>query len=143
MVEERSNLLLLDTPVWLWFVLGDAQLPGHVREQVEYAASQGRLYLSIMSVWEVADLVAQKRLTLKKPCTTWVQEAIDRSGIQVVALTPDIAVESCQLPQSIAALGIPSRIVIATARSIGAQLVANNPGIVDKANERYVEVIAA
>jgi PIN domain nuclease of toxin-antitoxin system len=42
--------LLLDTHIFLWFISGDARLPGDWREGIRDAGNE--VYLSVVSLWE-------------------------------------------------------------------------------------------
>lgn len=67
------------------------------REVIEQHESFG-LSVSVFSCWEVAKLVEKNRLDLAQPVGQWIEGALAYPGIQLFALTPEIAVESTQLP---------------------------------------------
>ncbi len=48
--EERPAVVLLDTHAFLWFALGDAQMPPSAQELIAGAAVA---YVSAASVWEI------------------------------------------------------------------------------------------
>ena len=56
------------------------------------------LGVSIISCWEVAKLVERGRLELTMPVERWIEQALTYPGIELLQLTPRIAVESTQLP---------------------------------------------
>ena len=81
---------------------------------IEQDREEGTIFVSAISIWEIGMLEQKKRIILNKPCLEWVKE-IFHYGVQLSPLTPEIAIESCQLPAYIA--GDPAdRIIIATAR---------------------------
>src|SRR5580704_14413579 len=74
-----------------------------------------RLFVPEIAVWELATLTAKKRLTLNVPIKNWVEEALQKQGIEMVPLSWEISIESTML------LGVldadpADRIIIATAR---------------------------
>lgn len=90
-------MILLDTHIWVWWVQRDSQLPARCRDVVEANIPSG-VGVSVISCREVAMLVEYGRLRLARPVATWIKEALAYPGVQLVELTPDIAIESTQLP---------------------------------------------
>jgi PIN domain nuclease of toxin-antitoxin system len=56
------------------------------------------LGVSVISCWEVAKLVEKARLQLSAGLSDWIDAALLYPGIHLLPLTPQIAVESTQLP---------------------------------------------
>ena len=107
--------LLLDTHIWLRF-LG---LSGGLRESairaIEAAAVHARVFVSVISIWELALLVRRGTLDLHGPVERWAQDALAKPGLQLLPFTPRIAIESVNLPKPMH--GDPAdRILIASAR---------------------------
>ena len=46
-------LLLLDTHVWIWFMLANAELGVSRRQAINRAAASGQLRVAAISVWKV------------------------------------------------------------------------------------------
>ncbi len=109
-----TNNLLLDTHVLIWLMNGDQSLSKKSRKLIDDSQKNGSLSISVITVWEVGMLEHRGRIVLKKPCLEWIKSALHH-GIQLIALTPEIAIESCHLPGYTA--GDPAdRMIIATAR---------------------------
>lgn len=89
--------MILDTPMGVWWVHGDAPLPDHDRTSVEVHETQG-LGVSVIACWEVAKVVEYSRLPLPGPVAEWLDQARAYPGIRLLALTPQMLVESTQLP---------------------------------------------
>ncbi len=122
--------LLLDTHVWIWLMLGDTRLGQRSRKLLEEAVPDGRLLVSIISVWEVAMLEANGRLNLAADCADWAGEALSAPGVRLAELNPEIAVAGTRLPGKFH--GDPAdRILVATARETGATLVTADRAILD------------
>ncbi|MFQ5672798.1 MAG: type II toxin-antitoxin system VapC family toxin [Nitrospinales bacterium] len=122
-------LLLLDTHVWIWLLTGDKKLASskclpHINEAAKHSA----IKVSAISVWEVGMLESKGRIKFSMDCLRWVQQALEAPGTSLAPMTPEIAVESCRLPGNFH--GDPAdRIIIATARILGACLVTDDKKI--------------
>lgn len=91
---------------------------------------QGNLWLSAISIWEVAKKVEKRKLVLDRGLDDWLDLALERGGLKVAPLDRHILVESCRLPASFA--GDPAdQIIVATARSRGAVLITRDAGLRD------------
>ncbi len=85
---------------------------------------------------------AQGRIVLAKPCAQWVREALSAPGLSLTPLTPEIAVESCQLPGSFHDDPV-DRMIVATARVADATLVTKDERIFAYGAAGHVSVLAA
>ncbi len=90
-------MILLDTHVWVWLVHGDAMLPAGTLAAIELHQTEG-IAVGAISCWEVAKLVERGRHQLPMEVHDWMELALDASGVSVVPLSPDVAVESTRLP---------------------------------------------
>lgn len=90
-------MILLDTHIWVWWVNESKQLPQRtanlIAENVENSIG-----ISIISCWEIAKLVENNRLKLAYPAEQWLNSALSYPGVALLNLTPQIVVESTQLP---------------------------------------------
>jgi PIN domain nuclease of toxin-antitoxin system len=62
--------LLLDTHIFLWFIIGDSKLPQRMREAV--SDPENEVFLSVVSLWEIIIKYALGHLLLPKPPETYV-----------------------------------------------------------------------
>ena len=126
MSDSGPAPLLLDTHYWIWLQLGGAgRFTEAMRKAVQQAADLGNLLISVFSIWEVGMLEAKGRIRLKPSCNEWVKEALATPGLAVAPLTPEIALESCRLPEPFH--GDPAdRIIVATARKMNARLLTRD-----------------
>jgi len=137
-----TRAVLLDTHVWVWLMLGDSRLGRGNRRMLEQAVPDGRLRVSVISVWEVAMLEAKGRLTLASDCESWVREALAAPGVRMVELTPHIAISSARLPGVFH--GDPAdRMLVATARESGAILLTADQAILQYSREGHVHAMCA
>ncbi|MCI0388730.1 MAG: type II toxin-antitoxin system VapC family toxin [Acidobacteria bacterium] len=114
-------MIVLDTHVWVWWVHSDPMLPQDVAQIVASYESIG-LGISAISCWEVAKLVEYNRLSLPLPVSDWMTQALAYPGIRMLELTPEIAIESTQLPQPFHK-DPADQIIVATTRVHGVPLV--------------------
>ncbi|MGD9903298.1 MAG: type II toxin-antitoxin system VapC family toxin [Vicinamibacterales bacterium] len=140
---DVAGPLLLDTHVWVWYVEGDrAKFSSRIEPVVEAAVERAELLVSAISVWEVAQLEALRRLQLSQDVRTWVARALAFPGVMLKGVTPPIAIESTRLP------GEPhrdpaDRLLIATARLTGAALVTCDTRLLAYARAGHLRVVDA
>ena len=89
-----AESLLLDTHTLLWWQAGSDRLSGRARRLIDGAP---RLFLSAISVWELATLVDQGTITLDRPTQIWVHDLLADGIVSLAELTPAIAVAAAQL----------------------------------------------
>ena len=126
---------LLDTHAWVWWVSEDRRLSGPARRTIDKAAAGDRLWLSFISIWEVAKKVEKGQLVLDRPLDNWLDLATDRAGLHLAELTRPVLIESCRLPGPFH--GDPAdQIIVATARDRDAVLVTKDRQIHQYAHVR-------
>jgi len=131
-MTSAAPLLLLDTHVWLWFALGDAErLAAPVRKKIVAATHGGTLVVSAISVWEIGMLEAKGRIVLGMPCEKWVTTALTLPGLRLVGLEPEIAIASDPA----------DRILAATARARGAVLATADERLVEYGKAGFMRVL--
>jgi PIN domain nuclease of toxin-antitoxin system len=89
----------LDTHAWIWWVTGDRRLSRRARSAIRRATGRDGVWLSAISIWEVAKRVEKQQLVLDRPLRDWLSLALSSPGLLVAELTTDILLESCNLPQ--------------------------------------------
>lgn len=87
-------------------------------------------------------LEARRRLRLRVSLDEWVSQALLAPGVRLADLTPEIAIESTRLPGQLH--NDPAdRILIATARRVGARLVTRDTRILEYGGHGHVSVLDA
>ena len=138
-----NEAVLLDTHIWVWYVENESRrFSKRITPLVERAVQRGEVVVSAISVWEIAQLEALRRLELSMDVRTWVGRALAFPGVRLKGLSPSIAIESTRLP------GAPhrdpaDRILIATARLMGAALVTCDEAVLAYAKKGHVRVVDA
>jgi len=117
-------VIVLDTHVWVWWVHGDDQLTQAQIDAIE-ANEMDIIGVSAISCWEVAKLVERGRLELPCPLPEWFEQALSYPGIRLLPLTPEVAVESTQLPGEFHR-DPADQIIVATARLHSCPLVTSD-----------------
>jgi PIN domain nuclease of toxin-antitoxin system len=112
---------LLDTHIWIWWTHDDPLLPPDFKQTLEHHKAAG-LGVSVFSCWEVAKLVELGKLHLPDPVDVWIANALAPSWIQLVPLTPEIAIESTRLPKPFHR-DPADQIIVATARVLNCPLI--------------------
>ena len=140
--SSDARPLLLDTHVWVWQMLATADLAAELRAAIDEAALGSRLRLSAISFWEIALLASRNRLDLGKPTAAWLQESLVAPGPIIEPLSPEIAVESCHLPDGFRS-DPADQIIVATARITGATLMTRDRRILAYAEAGHLTALAA
>lgn len=113
---------------------------------IQEAAVSGNLFVSTASAWEIG-LLARHRagqvqgLQFLPDPQTWFGTLMARPGIRLAALTPEIAIDASHLPGEFH--NDPAdRMIVATARRMGASVVTRDSKILDYARTGRVESVA-
>ena len=88
--------LLLDTHSFIWFVEGNPQLSLNSRELI--ADPENQVFLSIVSIWEMAIKDGLGKLDLRQPLNELVATQISLNDISVLPLTVEHALYVRDLP---------------------------------------------
>jgi PIN domain nuclease of toxin-antitoxin system len=89
-------MIVLDTHIWIWWVDNNPKLNQRQRELINNHQSSG-LGISIISCWEVAKLVENKKLILSCSVDEWLNGGLAYPGVQLLNLTLPIIVASTEL----------------------------------------------
>lgn len=128
---------LLDTHAWLWWVTEDRRLSKKAARAIDTGRTNGSLWLSMISIWELSKKVEKGQLGLDRPLDEWLDLATIREGLQLAELSRPVLVESCRLPGEFHGDPADQRLV-ATARLQNATLVTKDRAIRDYAHVRTV-----
>ncbi len=118
-------MILLDTHAWVWWVSEPSMLSARAREAIEDAAARQKLFVSAISVWEVATLVARGRLALKLPLGEWIRACESLPFLQFVPVDNAVALRSALLPEPFHQ-DPADRMIVATAQILDVPLVTRD-----------------
>src|ERR1700712_4839829 len=117
--------LLLDTHAVIW-LFEDMSLVPKAMSAIEAAYRDNTpLLVSPITAWEIGQLVSLNRIGLSATPHRWFARVLATPGMQLAEMSPDILIASSLLP------GKPprdpaDRILLATARDLGATLVTRD-----------------
>lgn len=120
-------MIILDTHIWIWWSGNSPELAQRDADFIRASSSDG-IGVSIISCWEVALLRSKKRLDLDRPVLDWINVSLSLPDIILLPISPEIAVESNELP-NFPHRDPADRIIVATARVLRCPLVTNDSEI--------------
>lgn len=126
-------MIVIDTHIWVWWVHDHPDLKPWMRRRLLDHEVDG-IAVSVISCWEIARLVSGSRLDLGRPVGQWFAAALAYPGVQLLGLTPEICIESNQLPGGFHK-DPADRIIVATARLLSRELLTADADIL-----KYPEV---
>jgi len=130
--------LIIDTHILIWYTEGtnlseaQIQLIDHMREKAS-------LYISAISIWEIALLVSRDRIALSISLDEWIKKITSIQGLNVMDLSVPILTQSCILP-NYEYKDPADRMIIASARSMNAILMTLDQKIIDYADKGYLKI---
>ena len=122
-------MILLDTHIWIWWISGDEKLSEN-QKKVILENESGKIGVSIISCWEVAKLLEYNRLTISCPIDEWIQMGLNYPGVILLNLTPNIVIESTQLPGNFHR-DPADQLLVATARILDCPIVTSDRKILN------------
>ncbi len=117
-------MILLDTHIWIWWLHNTTRLSEKQKEVIG-GNETGIIGISAITCWEIAKLVEYGRLELPYPIAEWFNQAFSYPGIRLYNLTPEIAIESTQLPGEFHR-DPGDQIIVATARVYDCPLLTSD-----------------
>ena len=124
-------MIILDTHVWVWWENRTGHLTAAQRESIEAAYRTGSVVgISVISCWEVAMLAIKGRIQLNMDALTWLRMALGRPSVELLQLTPEIAVRAYRLPETFQP-DPADRMIVATAIERGCPLVTSDDRIIE------------
>jgi PIN domain nuclease of toxin-antitoxin system len=120
--------VLLDTHVWLWWLLDSDHLPRKERDELNRLASRGVLRVAAVSLWETQMLHAKSRLVLNRPFDIWIRDAAAADVVQILPLDVEVVIALDGLPASFH--GDPAdRLIVSTSRAHKIPLATHDAAI--------------
>lgn len=136
---ESTPAILLDTHVAIWLSAG-LPIKRSALALITAAFSQGKLWLSPISAWEIGILASKKRLDLGQSPLSWLESFVRDFSINVIDFTPETAINSSFLPGKFH--GDPAdRIIIATARAHSVAVASADEQIIAYGKQGLLKVL--
>ena len=121
---------LLDTHILIWWLNESSRLSPAQQNVLSAADAGSPLLVSDISLWEIAALWSLGRIELALPVRDWLDKAVAPPLVRRQGISPAVAAELAILPESFHR-DPANRILIATARVLGATLLTQDRRIVD------------
>jgi len=134
--RDQPPFLLVDTHTLIWMMEEAPRLGAQTAEALNRAGWENRIVISAITPWEIGLLVGKGRLQLGADVMQWIRVALSKPGVHLAPLEPEIAVASSRLPFEMH--GDPAdRILVATARHLGATLVTADDALLEFARQGH------
>ena len=133
--------LLLDTCALIWLAEGDQRFQlSPSKNKIEKSFRENQFYISSITLWEISMLNSKNRLQMNTPVLNWLKTCIQKYNLQIIQISPEIAVESCQLPGGFHA-DPADRMIVASARVHGLTLLTEDQLILDYGKNGLLKVL--
>jgi PIN domain nuclease of toxin-antitoxin system len=121
--------VLLDTHVLIWWCSGGGHPSPRQKELLEAVSAEAPLYVSEISLWEIATLFELGRIRLHVPLRDWLEKATAPPLVRRFGITPAVAAAVAGLPETFHR-DPADRILVATAQVLGAHLMTQDQRII-------------
>ncbi len=120
--------VILDTHIWVWWLLPVSPLPDRERVALDRIATEAGILLPAICLWEAQMLHRKKRIELPIPFPTWLRRATAADVLNVLPLNADTVIAVDDLPANFH--GDPAdRMIVATARVHDLSLATHDDAI--------------
>ena len=117
--------VVLDTHIWVWWLLPRSPLPDRARAELDRLAADKGIYQPAICQWEAQMLHARGRLDLPVPFAEWLRRATEPRMLSVMPLDIEVVLALNQLPAGFH--GDPAdRLIVATARAHALSLATHD-----------------
>lgn len=116
---------VLDTHVWIWWMLGDLRLKAAERDALDGLPADQRPVLCSISLWEFGTLVDLGRVEIDIGIEAWLQVAASPATVRIQSITPRIMAEMNRLPARFQR-DPADRLIVATARALKLPLATHD-----------------
>ena len=136
-----NDKIILDTHILIWSLLAPENLAPAVKEKIFSAQSSDNLYISSITLWEIAMLVHKKRISVFERLPDFLNSIVNIDGLHAIEISADIAAESVMLPGEFK--GDPADcLIISSTRKIAGTLITRDQKIINWAKEGYLKIIS-
>lgn len=103
-------------------------------------AGNAGVFISPITAWEIATLVARNRIQLSLSASAWFNALLALPGVRLAPMPPEVLIASADLP------GLPprdpaDRIIAATAREFGYTLITRNGELSIYARAGHIDMV--
>ncbi|MCX8124604.1 MAG: type II toxin-antitoxin system VapC family toxin [Spirochaetes bacterium] len=130
-------MILIDTHVCIWWIQESTDIPKDVKTKIKSAQKRNNIFISSISIWEIAMLIKYNRLTLTVPLSEWIKKLESVPYFKFIPVDNAIAEHSVNLPGEFHK-DPADRIIVATSRIHNIPLITSDEKIL---NYPYVKTI--
>jgi PIN domain nuclease of toxin-antitoxin system len=132
--------LLLDTCTVIWMTEKAPLAPAAVEALRASNESAGITFISPITAWEIGILASRGRLQMLIKPERWFANLFEVPGMRLADMPPELLIASSYLP------GDPprdpaDRIIVATARDLGATLITRDRALLGYGEQGHVSVV--
>jgi PIN domain nuclease of toxin-antitoxin system len=121
-------MILLDTHVLVWMVSEPERISREATREIRKAQQQDGCAIASFTLWELALLFQRNRLRGVGTIEASIREILDRSKVNVMEITPDIAALAMSFPETYPK-DPGDRLIGATSRAFGMTLITQDERI--------------
>lgn len=92
-------MILLDTHVWLWWLLGEGPLSDKERKTLDEHAANKEVAISAASIWEAEMLQRKGVIRLEPSFKTWIELATQKGVCTVFPIDREVILAQEKLPE--------------------------------------------
>ncbi len=130
-------MIVLDTHTLFWWVSDPRELSSDAAAAIAAERPDGEVLISSITAWEIAMLVARGRLGLSMDIGAWLALVEEIDEVRFIPVDNLIAVDAVALPGEFHK-DPADRLIVATARTLGAPIVTADEKIRDYAHVRTI-----
>ena len=120
----------LDTHILLYWLADTGRLTRRQKTAIQKATADHPLWVSDITLWEIATLASLNRIRLHLPLRDWLEAAVAPPLVRRVSISPAIAAEVASLPETFPR-DPADRIIVASVRTMGATLLTQDQRIIE------------
>lgn len=128
-------MILIDTHIWVWWLTESTFLKKEHRAFLNKLSSDD-IAISIISVWEVAKAVENKKLQFKISVEQWI--ALASESVIIIPLDAAIIIDSTKLPDNFHK-DPADQLIVATARINQCALLTADEKILSYSHVKHVK----
>ncbi len=121
--------VLLDTHILLYWFGDFSRLSPAQADVLQQATPETSLWVSDITLWEVATLVSLGRIRLHLPLREWLETATAPPLVQRMSISPAVAAAVAALPDSFHR-DPADRLIVASSQILGATLLTQDRRII-------------
>jgi PIN domain nuclease of toxin-antitoxin system len=122
---ESSEVILLDTHAFVWWISSPQKLSKRARKSIDIAAGQSGIHVSSISIWEIVLLVSRNRLKFSIEVEDWINRCESLPFLNFVPVDNHVAIKANRLPEPLHQ-DPADRMILATALILNATLITRD-----------------